>query len=363
MINYQSFTKEWIIRQAKIIHCKSPVLLEKAIIALQLLCYLAESDMSFQFKGGTSLLLRFDPIKRLSIDIDIVTQSSKEGLLVLVEKISKQKPFEGFVTDERIAHDSTPKSHYKFFYSSQFYPADKKDNLLLDVIFDAKGLPGYNQLIIKKPFIMIDYKVMVTVPTINCILGEKLTAFAPTTIGIKYNPDRKMEIIKQLFDIGELFDVASDMNEVKKAYEYTHSRQNVYRDSAFTFEQTLLDSIQAGFELSQFDPNEKKNTENSVLLREGVISIQNHLLQQKFTLNESKIASGKVACICSCILHSREGVNFEQLRYQPKFISNLRSVSIADPWQSLNSLKPINTEAFYYWYQAQQLLNGGQIIQ
>jgi hypothetical protein len=33
-------------------------MLEKAIVALQLLAHLAESDLPIQFKGGTSLLLR-----------------------------------------------------------------------------------------------------------------------------------------------------------------------------------------------------------------------------------------------------------------------------------------------------------------
>jgi hypothetical protein len=363
MINDQCFTKAWIEHHARDIHCSSPVLLEKAIIALQLLGYLAESDLSFQFKGGTSLLLRLNPIKRLSIDIDIVAQASKEELETVVEKTSKQRPFEGYANDERPSHDSTPKSHYKFLYSSQIHPENKSDSILLDVIFDTKGLPRYDQLIIGSPFIVPDHDIKVAVPTINSLLGEKLTAFAPKTIGIKYNPDRKMEIIKQLFDIGELFNEATDLNEIKEAYVYTHGRENVYRNSAFSLEQTLQDSIQAGLELSQFDPNEKINTDNSILLREGVTSIQNHLLQQKFKLDESKIAAGKVACICSWILHSRAGISIEQLRFQPKIISNLRGIFLSDPWKPINSLKKINTEAFYYWYQAQQILKRGQIFQ
>jgi hypothetical protein len=40
------------------LNCINPVMLEKAIVALQLLAHLAESDLPIQFKGGTSLLLR-----------------------------------------------------------------------------------------------------------------------------------------------------------------------------------------------------------------------------------------------------------------------------------------------------------------
>ena len=60
MIHPQCFTKEWLRRQAEAIGSSNPVMLEKAIIALQLLGHLAESGLPIQFKGGTSLLLRLN---------------------------------------------------------------------------------------------------------------------------------------------------------------------------------------------------------------------------------------------------------------------------------------------------------------
>jgi len=356
MINKKCFTLEWIQEQAQNNNCKSLILLEKAIIALQLLAYLAESSIPFQFKGGTSLLLRFNPLKRLSIDIDIVTQATEADLEAVIEKICKLTPFEGFYIDDRPSHDSTPKKHYKFLYTSQVYPQNRKDNLLLDVIFDTKGLPKYDSLIINTPFIIPDREIQVSVPTLNSLLGEKLTAFAPSTIGIKYNEDRKTEIIKQLFDIGVLFDVITDLSEVKEAYNFTFSRQNVYRDTNYTLEQTLMDSIQAGFELSRFDPGKNINTENGQLLKDGVASLSNFLLKHKFTLDEAKIAASKMACICAWILSSPHIVNIAQIRYQSKHINELRTLFLADTWKDLNSIKKINPEAFYYWFQAQQMI-------
>jgi hypothetical protein len=41
---------------------------------------------------------------------------------------------------------------------------------------------------------------------VEAIAGDKLTAFAPTTTGIHYGQDKALEIIKQLFDVGILFD-------------------------------------------------------------------------------------------------------------------------------------------------------------
>lgn len=47
---------------------------------------------------------------------------------------------------------------------------------------------------------------IVTMPSVDCILGDKLTAFAPHTTGIPYNIDKELEIIKQMYDISCLFD-------------------------------------------------------------------------------------------------------------------------------------------------------------
>ena len=40
----------------------------------------------------------------------------------------------------------------------------------------------------------------VNLPDKNCILGDKLTAFAPHTTGIPTGEDKELEIKKQLFD-------------------------------------------------------------------------------------------------------------------------------------------------------------------
>ena len=56
MIARQCFVNEWGRAKASEIGCRNPVMLEKAIVALQLLGHLAETGIPIQFKGGTSLL-------------------------------------------------------------------------------------------------------------------------------------------------------------------------------------------------------------------------------------------------------------------------------------------------------------------
>jgi hypothetical protein len=70
MISPGCFGRQLILRKASEIGCRNPVMLEKTIVALQLLGHLAEGGLPIQFKGGSSLLLRLNPIRRLSIDVD-----------------------------------------------------------------------------------------------------------------------------------------------------------------------------------------------------------------------------------------------------------------------------------------------------
>ena len=78
MIDLISVTKEYIEQQSRQIRIQDPAVLERTIHAFILLERLALSRMDFLFKGGTSLLLLLDRPQRVSVDIDIVCQVSRE---------------------------------------------------------------------------------------------------------------------------------------------------------------------------------------------------------------------------------------------------------------------------------------------
>src|SRR6266567_2568432 len=99
MLNPRCFTQPWLKQQSEAIRSRNPVMLEKAIVALQLLGHLAESGLPIQFKGGTSLLLRLHPIRRLSIDVDIITQAKPEELRTVLDRVTKLAPLMGFEHD------------------------------------------------------------------------------------------------------------------------------------------------------------------------------------------------------------------------------------------------------------------------
>ena len=329
-------------------------MLEKAIVALQLLGHLAETGLPIQFKGGTSLLLRLNPIRRLSIDVDIVTQAKPAELAAALETVAKLAPFTGSEHDAERDRDLPPKKHFRVFYPSAIEP--KTDHVLLDVLFEPDEAPNCEPTLIATPFITPEREVRVPVPTIDSLLGDKLTAFAPRTIGILYNPRRKTDIAKQLFDVAVLFDAATDLRVAAAVYAATHARQLVYRKAAFTLAETLNDSIEAAFLYSQIDLRGGKTTEHGLLLQEGIVGLQNHIVNQPFRRDEARLAAAKAACLAAWIQRQPPNVTIDTLRFRPDQVATLRDLQIQPPWSPLTRLKGANPQAFHYWYQAQRIL-------
>lgn len=353
MIDPECFTKAHLASSAGAIGSRAVVMLEKAVVALQLLGYLAEAGLPFQFKGGTSLLLRIAPIRRLSIDIDIVTQATPETLAAALDLIATQSPFTRYEHNARRDKDLPPKKHYNLYYPSAISQAE--DHILLDVLFEDAA-PNCSLVRIATDFITPLRNVDVMVPTTNSLLGDKLTAFAPNTIGILYKPERKMDIVKQLFDVAALFDVADDLVEAADTYAAVHAKQLGYRQLALSQADTLDDTINAAYMMAQLGLKGNIIDGNATLLHEGVKSLANHLVNFPFHIDEARIAAGKAACAAAWIKKRPAGVTIADLRYDREKIQELALLEIAAPWQTLIRLRGANPEAFYYWHRAQSLL-------
>lgn len=162
--------------------------LEKQIFAFYLLEKLIEANIYFVFKGGTALVLLLENPHRFSTDIDILI--TKPDLEKVIET------FSSFTGDEFIftkweedvrTNSSFPKVHYKFYYSSIFGGKEKESTILLDAVFENNpylvtiGKEIKSRILDTEP----PYKI-VNVPSITDIMIDKLTAFAPNTIGVKY---------------------------------------------------------------------------------------------------------------------------------------------------------------------------------
>jgi hypothetical protein len=82
------FESEWIRGKRDELRLNDAGRLEVAILAFELLGRLVTAGLEFVFKGGTSVLLHVPSLRRLSVDIDIVTERPFPEVLDLGVAIS-----------------------------------------------------------------------------------------------------------------------------------------------------------------------------------------------------------------------------------------------------------------------------------
>src|ERR1700722_14823207 len=244
MIKPHCFQKEWIdgFRQHDHFRKINPPLLEKMIHALSLLQYLQKHELDFIFKGGTSLILLLENANRFSVDIDILTEETKASIESKLDEIIVDSHFTGWKLDEpRSYQPGVPKAHYELAYESIL---NKSSNyILLDVLFERAAYTSTKQLPVQSPWIETESVIGITLPTIEAITGDKLTAFAPNTTGILYGKGKELEIIKQLFDLSKLFDQIESVKEVALNFAAFASQEIAYRNLAIEPFDIIQDAI------------------------------------------------------------------------------------------------------------------------
>ena len=225
MISAQSRTKEWIFGIREVSRGKDPILIEKMIMALTLVESLRVAGLDFIFKGGTSLLLLLGSPHRFSIDIDIVLPDPS-NLDDYFKDVLAQNVFTRIEESKRSGQ--LPKRHFKFFFQSVIQ--EKESHILLDILFEKNPYPELMPINIQSPLVSLDVKATeVICPLKACMLGDKLTAYAPHTTGIPYGTGKNLEIAKQLFDVSVLFDATDDINLVRTTFHNIALQELTYR--------------------------------------------------------------------------------------------------------------------------------------
>lgn len=344
MITKESHTLEWITKlRTKLGRRIDPKLIEKVIYALTFLEQLRLNDLDFVFKGGTALLLATETPKRFSIDIDIITEESEDKIKEILEKISQLEMFIRWEDDNQRKHTpDAPIGHFKLFYKSVV--DGHEEPILLDLLYTPNPYPETKEHAIKHPWLLTsgeDTKVML--PTFEAILGDKLTAFAPTTTGILYTKNRPVEIIKQLYDIAFLFDNTEDINVVKESYARVVKEEIAFRNLKIDATAVLQDTWEACVTLVNRDT--KLVAFNHLQL--GIKNFTNFTLE-RFAIEEAITAAAKVAYVTS-LLNTEEKQTIERF----KDPLDIKEWIIEDPtFNKLNKLKKTNPEAFFYWFKS-----------
>lgn len=190
-------------------------------------------------------------------------------------------------------------------------------------------------------------------PSAEDLLGDKLTAFAPYTTGIPYKRNENsmtMEIMKQLYDIGNLVDVVTDIETIKATYHKIVNVEIAYRNlEKHTSAEVLEDTYQTALCITMRGTDGKGDFE---ALLKGIESVRGFIFSEVFHLDKAITFAAKAAYISQLIATNAEAI---EKFTDPK---QVEESIIEQPHNSkLKKLKKSNTEAFFYWWKATQLIN------
>lgn len=308
MIKNETFTLDWVkqVNQDQGWHRKDDQFknLEKAITALKLLENLKLNDIEYVFKGGTSLLLLFEKLYRFSVDIDIIIEST-ENYIKKFDAVCN-----GLFThwDEQIrkTDENSKTKHYRFYYKP-FVDNSEEGYILLDVYEGRSLYSETKEIPLISPLLKTDDKdVYIIVPTIDCILADKLTAFAPHTIGIKLSAEpckrpKRVEILKQMFDIANLFDRCNDLQTIKETYIKIAQDEIEMANLRCDYKKTLKDSFDFALMIG-FDGKQQK--EEFAILSKGYNEFSKFVVDLSFDKWKAISCASKIVYLITCILQN-----------------------------------------------------------
>lgn len=353
MIDKDKINIDWINQVSKQNRKADKILVEKVIRALQLLEGLVTNEIPFVFKGGTALMLHMNSSKRLSIDIDIILPVEVDGLEEILQKIVDEQGFNRLELQHRSTNSHIKKEHYKFFYTPIHKSNKEEEYVLLDILFEEVSYANVIEIPIQSSFVPDEGKpLLVKVPCLEDMLGDKLTAFAPNTTGIPYfkkQDSMSMEIIKQLYDIGNLFDAAEDLEIVKATFRKFAATELTYREIEGETENDVLEDIyQTSLCIVTRGADGKGEFEQ---LQQGIRRITSFIFSERFHLEKAIILASKAAYISILI------------RLNASMIEKFENPNQLKDWKigeelnnKLNKLKKSNPEAFFYWYKIYELI-------
>jgi hypothetical protein len=252
------------------------------------------------------------------------------------------------VREGDVAHST---DHYRFFYTP--FADDVDESYILLDLYHAKS--PYAKTVdveIKSPILHTEGEsLMVTMPDAGCLLGDKLTAFAPTTIGIPLSAEpgkrpKRVEAIKQLYDVSLLFDRTGDIEEIRNTYFAVAAQEIAGRKLGISPRDVLADTLNYVYIIGTQGSFDKEAYDS---IAKGYKDFAKFVADLRFDENMAALAAAKAAYIATLILH--EGT--EILIYDDD--TDIGEWRIENPkHQNLNDYLYSNPEAFFYWVMAEK---------
>ena len=323
-----------------------PALLERVLFAFGLLEAISRVKLPFIFKGGTCLMLLLKKPMRLSTDIDIVVEPGTD-IDNYIDKAGKIFPFVRVEEQKRIGKNSIEKRHFKFVYMSP--TSGREVTILLDVLFEENNYPSLVKRSIQNELLLVEKPyIMVQIPNINCILGDKLTAFAPNTTGIPFGVSKELEIMKQMFDCMTLFREMSDFKEVKSTYDRIVKAELAYRGLDISKDEVLKDTINA---CACIIGRGSIRADDYRHYQKGLSGIRGHIYKTKNNGEYAALYACEVMYLAASVLTNQE--NCPLITEPEKYIDS--KIALKE-YQKLSYIKKAKLEAYGYVVEAVKML-------
>jgi len=357
MIKVESLGRDWILSVKDQIRSADPQTIEKLLRAYYLCEQLTLAGLAFTFKGGTCLTLLTKQPRRFSSDVDIITLVERKELEAKLKIVCKSGQFTDYELDERRSYNQgIPKAHYAMKYTSVI---DHRDNdIQLDILFTPSLYSDTQDTPILSDYLKLEGDPsQVRTPTLAALMGDKLTAFAPTTVGVPYGIGKEREIIKQLYDLGIMFDLMPPFDDVVKTYNAFVEEELSFRPHLTSSREGVLkDTLKACEVITR--RTSQLNAEGEEQFREielGLRGFRQFPIKESFRIEDAIAASSKVAFIAAKILMG----DTSKILIPPADLQRNKWLIPAEKqnYNFLNRrLRGVDPQAQFYWYKTLELL-------
>ena len=284
--------------------------------------------------------------KRLSTDIDIVVDPGTD-ISDYIKRASEIFPFKAMEEQERVGRNNIVKRHFKFTYDS---PIRREPlYILLDVLFEENHYEKVVEKAICNELLLTEGDdITVRIPSIDCVLGDKLTAFAPYTTGIPIRKNKDLEVIKQFYDVSTLLNHFENYEDVRKTYFAISETELAYRGNEHSSREALKDTIRAAVCIGS---RGKSDGEDFKSYLQGTRDISNHIYERGFSMEVASLMAPRVIYMASCLLTGESFVrDFD--------IEALRTDALTqEDLLTMKSIRKARTDDFGYLVLADRILS------
>jgi hypothetical protein len=275
-----------------------PALAEEAVHCLELVAELARSGLSFQFKGGNSLLLILDEPKRFSIDVDIATDAPRDTIERRLDEITGGPGI--FLRWEKRRHRTKPwlpiASYYLYFRSA--IKGGAEASIMLDVQLRRTPCRTSMKRIVCGELYRSDISAELPLP--SSIIGDKLLTLGPETLGIPVGRGKEAQRLKHVFDVSRLLAVRPLLSEIRGSFLSCLGHENEIQERKRSAEEVVADTAAFCRSIETYDtmpPDEGLTPVMSENVR-GLPLFAGHLFDAGYSWNHLRRDMARVgACV------------------------------------------------------------------